>query len=460
MQEFGPITLHFLQIYDMKPKRSPEKNRQSDLFRPELAKIIDPGHALVKLARVVDWERMDELFGKTFCPDNGRPGVSTRLMVALHYLKYTHNLSDEEVVAGWVENPYWQYLSGMKWFEHELPINPSSMTRWRSRIGEAGAEELLKETISAGLKLKAVKSSQLKRVNIDTTVQEKDIRFPTDARLYDRARQRLVDAAGGRGIELRQIYNRNARKLVCKQSRYAHARQMKRAKSCARKLKTYLGRVIRDIERKCSAPDAELQSLIEVGSRIFHQKRHDKNKIYSVHEPQVECISKGKAHKRYEFGCKVSVAATSRGGWFIGAIATHGNPYDGHTLKDALKQIKRLGHLPEQVFVDKGYRGHGYTGEVEVHVDKHHRGRTAKSLWRWMKRRAAIEPGIGHLKNEHRMDRNRLKGTEGDRINAILSAAGMNFWKLLRWVADFLRPIYRWLFYCQRTVTISTVAVR
>ena len=203
-----------------------------------------------------------------------------------------------------------------------------------------------------------------------------------------------------------------------------------------------------------------MQSLIEVGSRIFHQQRHDKNKIYSVHEPQVECISKGKAHKRYEFGCKVSVAATSCGGWFVGALATHGNPYDGHTLKDALKQIKRLGRLPEQVFVDKGYRGHGYTGEVEVHVDKHHRGRTAKSLWRWMKRRAAIEPGIGHLKNEHRMDRNRLKGTEGDRINAILSAAGMNFWKLLRWAAGFLRLIYLWPYYCQRAVTISTVAVR
>jgi IS5 family transposase len=401
---------------------------------------------------------MDELFGKTYCPDNGRPGVSTRLMVALHYLKYTHNLSDEDVVAGWVENPYWQHLSGMKWFEHELPINSSSMTRWRTRIGEAGAEELLKETISAGLKLKAVKSSQLKRVNIDTTVQEKDIRFPTDARLYDRARQRLVDAAGERGINLRQNYNRNARKLVCKQSRYAHARQMKRARSCTRKLKTYLGRVIRDIERKCLAPDAELQSLIEIGSRIFHQQRHDKNKIYSVQEPQVECISKGKAHKRYEFGCKVSVAATSRGGWFVGAMATHGNPYDGHTLKAALKQIKRLGHLPEQVFVDKGYRGHGYTGKVEVHVDKHHRGKTAKSLWRWMKRRAAIEPGIGHLKNEHGMDRNRLKGTQGDRINAILSAAGMNFWKLLRWVADFLRLIYLWLFCCQRTVAISVAA--
>ena len=161
----------------MKPKQSPAKKRQGDLFRVELTRIIDLGHGLVKLAGAVDWDRLEELFGSTYCPDNGRPGVSTRLMVALHYLKYTHNLSDEDVVACWVENPYWQYFSGMKWFEHELPINASSMTRWRKRIGEAGAEEFLKETIKAGLKLKAVKSFQLKRVNIDTTVQEKEIRF-------------------------------------------------------------------------------------------------------------------------------------------------------------------------------------------------------------------------------------------------------------------------------------------
>jgi len=196
----------------MKPKKSPQKRRQKDLFRPELAKMIDPSHGLVKLAKAVNWDRMDEVFGDTYCPDNGRPGISTRLMVSLHYLKYTHNLSDEDVVSAWMENPYWQYLSGMKYFEHQLPIHPSSLTRWRSRIGESGAEELLKETIEAGLKLKAVKPFQLKRVNIDTTVQEKDVRFPTDVRLYDRARQRLVEAAKHRDIELRQtttVYQRD-----------------------------------------------------------------------------------------------------------------------------------------------------------------------------------------------------------------------------------------------------------
>jgi IS5 family transposase len=429
----------------MKPKKSPVQERQGNLFRVELSRIIDRGHGLVKLAEAVDWHRLDEMFGSTYCPDNGRPGVSTRLMVALHYLKYTHNLSDEEVVTCWVENPYWQHFSGMKWFEHDVPIDPSSMTRWRKRIGEAGAEGLLRETLEAGLKIKAVKPHQLKRVNVDTTVQEKEIRFPTDARLYDRARQRLVAASKDRGIALRQNYNRKSKHVLHMQSRYAHAQQMQRARRCTRKLKTYLGRVIRDIERNYQKPDEQLQDLLEVGRKVFQQQRTDKNKTYSVHAPEVECISKGKAHKRYEFGCKVSVAATSRGGWFVGAQAVHGNPYDGHTLSDALSQVERISSRPDQAFVDMGYRGHDYEGSVEVHVDKRRRGRTAKSLWRWMKRRAAIEPGIGHLKREHRMDRNRLKGKEGDCINAILSAAGMNFSKLLRWAGDLLRLFCLWL---------------
>jgi len=220
---------------------------------------------------------------------------------------------------------------------------------------------------------------------------------------------------------------------------------MKRAKACTRKLKTYLGRVIRDIERKCPEPDKSLRSLLEVSKRIVTQKRTDKNKVYSVHEPSVDCISKGKAHKRYEFGCKVSVAATSRGGWFVGALAFHGNPYDGHTLSESIDQVTRVSRNPEHVYLDQGYRGHNYSGESLVHVDKRRRGRTARSVWRWMKRRAAIEPGIGHLKQEHRMDRNRLKGVAGDRINAILSAAGMNFKKLLKFLNDFLRLICSWL---------------
>jgi len=251
----------------------------------------------------------------------------------------------------------------------------------------------------------------------------------------------LVKAAEERGISLRQNYNRLSKHLLLMQSRYAHARQMNRSRRCTRKLKTYLGRVVRDIERKYPSPDLELVNLLNIGKRIHQQARSDKDKTYSVHEPHVECISKGKAHKKYEFGCKVSLAATSRGGWFVGAFAQHGNPYDGHTLSQAIEQVERIARRPEKAFVDRGYRGHDYDGPVKVHVDKQRRGRTARSLWKWMKRRAAIEPGIGHLKHEHRMDRNRLKGPYGDHINAILGAAGMNFRKLMRCTASFLRRL-------------------
>jgi IS5 family transposase len=426
----------------MKPKKSPSSDKEKELFRSELQSIIDNGHKLVKLSKVIDWEELDKEFGKNFNESKGRPGISTRLIISLHYLKFTYDLSDEDVLESWKENPYWQYFSGMKYFEHELPCESSSMSRWRKRFGEKGAEKLLQETIEAGLKLKAVNKVELKRINVDTTVQEKNVRFPTDARLYDRARERLVKESEKQGVVLRQNYNKLSKKNLLKQGRYAHAKQLKRADRCIRNLKNYLGRVIRDIERKAVNPDNELKNLLDIGNRIFNQEKRDKNKVYSVHEPDVECISKGKAHKRYEFGCKVSVAVTSRGGWFVGSQAIHGNPYDGHTLSKTLEQVKRVAGIPEKVFVDRGYRGHDYAGEIEIHVDKVRRGKTSHSLWRWMKRRSAVEPSIGHLKQEHRMDKNRLKGKDGDRINAILSAAGMNFSKLLKQLVSYFHYFY------------------
>lgn len=427
----------------MKPTKSQQNEPQDELFKNKLWQMIDHKHPLVQMAEVVSWARMEETFGTTYSEENGRPAISTRLMVALHYLKYTFDLSDDDVVMGWVENPYWQYFSGMKYFEHEIPIDPSSMTRWRKRVGEAGAEELLRETIESGLKMKAVKPFQFERLNVDTTVQEKNVRFPTDARLYDRARERLVAEAEARGIELRQSYRRNSKHLLLQQNRYAHAKQYRRARKCTKKLRTYLGRVIRDIERKFPQQDAQLSELLAVSRRIQEQTKNDSGKTYSVHAPEVECISKGKAHKRYEFGCKVSVAVTSRGGWFVGACAVHGNPYDGHTLAGAMNQVSRvMGRTPDEVFVDRGYRGHDYEGPAQIHVDRVRRGNIPNSVWRWMKRRAAVEPSIGHLKHGHRMDRNRLKGQEGDMLNAILSAVGMNFSKLLKHAAAFLRSIF------------------
>lgn len=424
-----------MQNRTMEPPPSPECEDQGKMRmqRTRLANLLDERHPLVRLARQIDWRALDEHFGAYYSEGKGRPGISTRLMVSLHYLKYTHDLSDEAVLRGWVENPYWQYLSGMEFFSHEVPVNPSSMSRWRSRVGEAGGEELLRQTIETGLRMGAIKPSELARVNVDTTVQEKHIRFPTDARLYDRMRERLIVAARREDVELRQSYVRVGKRLLAQQSRYAHAKQWRRARRCTRKLRTILGRVIRDLERKLPEPPGErLRELLTLAKRLHRQERHDKGKLYSVHAPEVECISKGKAHKRYEFGCKAALAATSKGGWVLAAQALEGNPYDGHTLRSTMDRIVATsGVEPEHAYVDLGYRGHDYEGECEVHVGRRRRGSTPEALWRWMKRRAAIEPTIGHLKEDRRMERCRLKGAEGDKINAVLSAAAMNFSKLL-----------------------------
>jgi IS5 family transposase len=416
----------------MQPKREPEQP-QRELFQIDLEQLIDMSHPLVRLGHFIDWQSFEQTLGSTYHPRHGAPGISTRLMVALHYLKYQHDLSDEDVVALWVENPYWQHFSGMRYFQHQMPIDPSSMTRWRKRLGDAGAEQMLRATIEAGMKMRVIRPAELKRVNVDTTVETKAIRFPTDARLYQRMRERLVKAARVEGLTIKQSYRHVGRRLLMQSSRYAHARQMKRARACTRKLKTQLGRVIREVERQTDAPSVKLDKLLRTAHRIYEQQRHDKNKIYSVHEPEVQCIAKGKAGKQYEFGNKVSVAVSSRGGWFVGAKSFTGNPYDGHTLAAQMKQVESLiANQVSEAYVDMGYRGHDYDGAVTVHVDKRRRGRTSEARWRWMKRRAAVEPSIGHLKNEHRLEPNRLKGTAGNEINAILAAAAMNFQKLLR----------------------------
>jgi len=416
----------------MRPKAEPNEP-QRELFQVELEQLIDLRHPLAVLAQQIDWARFDQQLGASYHASLGAPGISTRLMVALHYLKYQHDLSDEEVVYVWVENPYMQYFSGERYFQHALPIDPSSMTRWRKRLGAAGAEQMLRETIEAGLRMKAVRTAEFKRINVDTTVQTKAIRYPTDARLYHRMREQLVKAARAEGLVIKQSYAHVGKRLLMQSSRYAHARQMKRARACTRQLKTQLGRVLREIERQVEQPGGELKKLLATAHRIHAQQRHDKNKVYSVHEPEVECIAKGKAGKPYEFGNKVSVAVTSRGGWFVGARSFTQNPYDGHTLAAQMKQVEQLiGDRVREVHVDMGYRGHDYKGDATIHVDKRQRGRTPQPLWRRMKHRAAVEPSIGHLKNEHRLERNRLKGVAGDAVNAVLAAAAMNFQKLLR----------------------------
>jgi IS5 family transposase len=427
----------------MKPRKQ-EQIPQQDLFRLRLDQMLDQRHALYKLADQIEWHRAEEQFGSLYS-DEGRPGIPTRMMVGLHYLKHAFDLSDEEVVTSWIENPYWQYFCGQTYFQHTLPIDPSQMTRFRKRIGEAGCEFMLGLTIHAGLATKTVSVTSLTIVNVDTTVQEKAIAFPTDARLYHKARSVLVKAAKRIGLPLRQSYERVSKLALAKNGRYAHARQLARAKREQRRLRTYLGRVIRDIERKLpQAHAARMNKLLEIAKRILTQQRHDKNKVYSMHAPETECISKGKAHKKYEFGVKVSVVSTSRESFVVGMQALPGNPYDGHTLKASLNQVERLtGRLPKEAYVDRGYKGHG-VNDTDVWIAGARRGVTP-SIKKKLKRRNAVEPVIGHMKNDGRLGRSFLKGMAGDAINALLCGAGHNLRKILRQLALLCAQIWRLL---------------
>lgn len=312
----------------------------------------------MQLAQAIAWSYFDNQFGKLSPAESGRPPLPPRLLVGLHYLKSLYNESDESTVAKWVENPYWQFFCGEQYFRHDLPCHPTTLVNWRQRIGADGMEKLLKQVLQAAQQQQALKSADVKRVIVDTTVQEKAVAFPTDARLYDKARRALV--------------------------REAHKRQLKLRQS-------------------------------------------------------VECIAKGKVHKKYEFGCKVAVVTTNESNWIVGIEAKHGNPYDGATLKPALVQVEKLtGVKPEEAFVDQGFRGSNHHPEgVSVYLSgKRKLKGKVKTL---LKRRSAIEPVIGHGKQDHGMGRNYLRGKAGDQMNALLSGCGFNLRKLWRFFAA--RPL-------------------
>jgi IS5 family transposase len=354
-------------------------------------------------------------------------------------------------VRALVENPYYQFLCGEEFFQHELVFDRSSLTRWRQRMGEEKLAALIQESLAVATKTDAMAPKDLARVIVDTTVQPKAVMFPTDAKLINRARERLVRLAKQRGIRLRQSYRRVGKRALIAHQRYAHAHQFKRANKALRKLKTYAGRVIRDIGRKTAGNNTLSEALVRplyLARRVLEQNRHQRGrKVYSLHAPEVECIGKGKAHKPYEFGVKVSVATTlfrSRGGQFaIHAAALPGNPYDGHTLAKVIPAIETLvGNVLERIFADAGYRGHNAPPEYKFKVfTAGQKRRVTPQIKRQMRRRAAVEPVIGHLKAEHRMGRNQLAHAAGDATNAVLAAAGYNFRLLITWLRLLLLTI-------------------
>ena len=413
----------------MGPKTS--QPQTAELFRPRLDEQINMQHPLVRLSTLIDWAEIERTFAVSFTSGRGRPALPARSVAGLLYLQHTFDASDEAVVNTWVENPYWQFFCGETYLQTELPIDPSSLTRWRKRVGEEGVETLLAASIEAARRGGVIRKSSTQQVIVDTTVMPKAIAHPTDSRLLDKSRQHLVKAAKEHGLRLRQNYNRVAPRLAAQIGRYAHAKQFKRMRKAVRTLRTRVGRVYREVQRQLhvlpESAKGKVQDLLHRTGRILTQRTKDKNKLYALHAPEVECISKGKARTPYEFGVKVSIATTLKEGLVVGMRSMPGNPYDGHTLAETLEQVGILTGTdgpPATAIVDKGYRGVEVEG-VHILRSGQRRGIT-RTLKAMIKRRSAIEPAIGHMKVDGRLGRNPLKGALGDALHAVMCGAGHN----------------------------------
>jgi IS5 family transposase len=442
----------------MRPKQ-PKVEPQEDLFRARLENLVDPRHPLVRMAALIDWGRFEAEFGLLYT-DGGRPGLPTRQMVGLHLLKHMDGLSDEAVCARYLDSPYAQLFCGETYFQHALPLDRSSMTRWRQRIGPERLELLLTESVAAAQRGDAVEDKHLRRVTIDTTVMPKAVTHPTDSKLLHRGIEILARLARRHGLRLRQSYLRVARKARREAAKLIYSGRPRQAERHVRRLRTWLGRLVRDIGRKVAANAAAKTAFagsLRLITRLLRQRREDRgrDKLYSLHAPEVECIGKGKAQARFEFGVKVSIATTNAlapGGQFVlGARALPGNPYDGHPLAEQIAQTERItGVEIERAYVDRGYRGHD-ADRARVILSGQKRGVTP-TIRRERRRRNAIEPVIGHMKSDGHLGRNFLRGTEGDATNLILAAAGHNL--------RLLRPWLAWLLACLLSLLVSSYQAR
>jgi IS5 family transposase len=430
----------------MRPKQR-ETSKSEDLFRARLDQIINPKHELVRLAAEIDWTWIDGEIAPLYS-EHGRPAVPTRFMIGLLLLKHIYALSDEDVCERWVENPYFQFFTGEEFFQHAFPHERSGLSHWRKRLGDK-LELLLAESLRVAHTSGALRPRDLVRVTVDTTVQPKNITFPTDAKLVHAAIKGLNHLARQHGVPLRQSYLRLAKRAAMMAGRYAHAKQFNRHHRELRFLRTRLGRLIRDIRRKVRGRPFEdaCQEALSRASQIRSQRQRQRGfKLYSFHAPEVECIGKGKARTPYEFGVKVSIVATNRcapaGQFVLHAQSLPGNPYDGHTLHDAIEGAQRLTGLQiERAYVDKGYRGHDAPDPRRVFISGQKRG-VFGVIKRELRRRSAIEPLIGHMKEEGHLGRCYLKGHAGDAANAILTAVGHNFRRILAWLRKLLRSIF------------------
>lgn len=422
--------------------RKKAQNQGSLFFSFE--STLNQKHPLFILANKVNWQLFEDAFQPLYCSDNGRPAKPIRLMVGLLMLKHIRNVSDESVVEQWSENNYYQYFCGETSFVCGVPCEASELVHFRKRIGEQGIELILKESIRIN-----GDDGNDDHVSIDTTVQEKNITYPTDSKLHKKIITKCQQIASENDLPTRQTYTRVLKKLSIEQRFRNHPKNKAKARKADKKIKTIAGRLVRELGRNLT-PDSKHQKDLELFKKVLAQKRADKDKIYSLHEPEACCISKGKEHKKYEFGNKASFVKTNSG-VIVGAMGFR-NEYDGHTLEKVLHQVEKLvGKNPKIATVDRGYRGNKQIGETNIMIP----GSSKKSMSKYQinklrklhRRRAAIEPIIGHIKQDHRLNRNFYKGVVGDNINIMLAAAAFNFKRMMnKWKSSFIQ-FFENLFY-------------
>lgn len=429
------------------------KDLQQMSFFSTFEEQLNHQHPLYILANKIFWKKFEDALRKHYSETMGAPAKPIRLMVGLLVLKHIRNLSDESVVDQWVENIYYQYFCGENYVAQEKPCAYTELVEFRKRIGEEGMELILQESIRIN-----GEDGKENEATTDTTVQEKNITFPTDSKLHKKIISKCKGIALKENIELRQTYTRTVKKLTLDQRFRNHPKNYGKAKKADRKLKTIAGRLVRELERKLPALTMPMYfTSLQLFKKVLSQKRNDTQKIYSLHEPHVQCISKGKEHKKYEFGSKVSIISTKISGVIIGAINIPKNDYDAHTLLPAIEQQQRLtGHMLKNNFADRGYRGVKNVLGTNIIIPDNNKEKNnyqKQKLRTGFRRRAAIEPKIGHLKSDHRLSRNLYKGIFGDNINVMLAAAAMNFKRMMnKWKKN--PSLYFWLrwtyqFFCR-----------
>src|SRR6056297_3673529 len=406
-------------------KGKTKDQNQRNIFRPILKEIINPEHELVVLAHKISWQYFENQFESLFS-HTGRPSIPIRTMVGLLLLKQMYNLGDETVIEQWLQNPYFQYFTGESEFQWKAPCDPSDLVHFRNRIGKEGAENIFQSSVDT--RKDEIKGND---VIFDTTAQEKNITYPTDAKLLRRVIDNCNKIAEQEGIEQRQNYKRTVKTLLLKQRFAHHPKRKKEAKAALRKMRTIAGRLTRELERNLTADLLEeYQEQLKIFYQIINQKRSDKNKIYSIHEPDVSCIAKGKAHKKFEYGSKVSFAMLPGSNIIVGTVNFQGNPHGSKTLQTTLDHCQKItGKTFERAIFDRGYRGRKKMRDTSLLVSGAARGKTPYEKQKYRKKfrsRAAIEPVIGHLNHDHKMIRNYLKGTFGDEINALMAATAFN----------------------------------